>query len=113
MSMSPTPEQLNAVADWLEAQAAEVELHDVREGLARELKQLGQEHPSLRAIVEEAKAAGQVDEESRQRFWRHTGELLSSDLERKRRIAEMLRALIQANEAVKAKHANGTTRTPA
>jgi hypothetical protein len=111
--MNPTPEQLNAVADWLEAQAAEVELHDVREALARELKQLGKEHPSLRAIVEETKAAGQVDEESRRRFWRHAGELLSSDLERKQRISQMLREMIEGERSVKAKHANGARRTQA
>jgi hypothetical protein len=110
--MTPTPEQLLAAADWLEEQAVEVELHDVREALARELKQLGEEHPSLRAIVEEAKAAGHVDEESRYRFWRHAGELLSSDLERKQRITQMLREVIEGERSVNAKHANGSQRTP-
>jgi hypothetical protein len=109
--MSPTPEQLNAVADWLEAQAVEVELCDVRKALRRELEQLAEEYPALAKIMEEAKATGCVDEEARWRFWRVAGEVASNDLERKQRISEMLRLLIEANQEQR-KHANGSSRTP-
>jgi hypothetical protein len=108
--MSPTPEQLNAVADWLEEQAVEAELHDVRQALKRELQQLGAEYPSLQAIVDEAQRAGHVDEEGRQQFWHEARELLRDDLERKQRISEMLYVLVQANRR-KTKHVNGTPRT--
>jgi hypothetical protein len=111
--MSPTPEQLNAVADWLETQAIEVELCDVRAALRRELEQLAREYPALAKVVDEAKAAGCVDDEAQCRFWRAVSEAVGNDLERRKRISEMLYALIQANRAVKAKHANGARRTQA
>jgi hypothetical protein len=111
--MSPTPQQLNSVADWLERQAAETELHDIRQALEAELKQLGKEYPPLVRIVEQAKAAGRVDDAARERFWRVAREAVGDDLERKRRIGELLYILVKANQAVKAKHGNRVQRTQA
>jgi hypothetical protein len=104
--VSITPEQLLAAADWLEEQAVETELHDVREALKRELQQLGEEYPSLRAIVDEAQRAGHVDEEHQQRFWAEARRVVGDDRERKQRISELLYQVIQANRR-KAKHGNG------
>jgi hypothetical protein len=105
--MGPTPQQLNSVADWLERQAVETELYDLRQALGRELRQLGEEYPSLARIVAEAQAAGQVTEEARERFWRVASEAVGGDLQRRQRISELLYKLVQANRSREAKQGNG------
>jgi hypothetical protein len=106
--MTPTPEQLNSVANWLEQQAAHSELRDAQQGLKTEVDRLLKEFPALRAIWKEAEAREYQDCNDLQvRFWGTARQLLEPDPERRERIGQKLYAVIEASRAALGKHTNG------